>query len=139
MANDDIEGMALVFAEHGDDVAAVISEPVQGAGGVHPPVDGYLEGVRRLCDQHGSLLIFDEVICGFGRTGSWFGAQTFAVKPDLMTFAKGVTSGYLPLSGVIVSEERRPRTRPSPASCCGTATPTRAIRPRRQPGSPTST
>ncbi len=104
VANDDIEGMALVFAEHGDDVAAVISEPVQGAGGVHPPVDGYLEGVRRLCDQHGSLLIFDEVICGFGRTGSWFGAQTFAVQPDLMTFAKGVSSGYLPLSGVIVSE-----------------------------------
>lgn len=102
--NDDIEQMSLVFAEHGANVAAVISEPVQGAGGVYPPADGYLEGVRRLCDQHNSLLIFDEVICGFGRTGSWFGAQTFAVQPDLMTFAKGVTSGYLPVSGVIVSE-----------------------------------
>ncbi|MEZ5227172.1 MAG: aminotransferase class III-fold pyridoxal phosphate-dependent enzyme [Acidimicrobiales bacterium] len=102
--NDDIEQMSLVFAEHGDNIAAVISEPVQGAGGVYPPADGYLEGVRRLCDQHNALLIFDEVICGFGRTGSWFGAQTFAVQPDLMTFAKGVTSGYLPVSGVIVSE-----------------------------------
>lgn len=102
--NDDIEQMSLVFAEHGANVAAVISEPVQGAGGVYPPADGYLEGVRRLCDQHNALLIFDEVICGFGRTGSWFGAQTFAVQPDLMTFAKGVTSGYLPVSGVIVSE-----------------------------------
>jgi len=76
---------------------------VQGAGGVHPPADGYLEGLRRLCDDHGALLIFDEVICGFGRTGEWFGAQAFGVTPDLMTFAKGVTSGYLPLSGVIVS------------------------------------
>ncbi len=102
--NDDIEQMSLVFAEHGANVAAVISEPVQGAGGVYPPADGYLEGVRRLCDQHQALLIFDEVICGFGRTGSWFGAQTFAVQPDLMTFAKGVSSGYLPVSGVIVSE-----------------------------------
>ncbi|MDA3038774.1 MAG: aminotransferase class III-fold pyridoxal phosphate-dependent enzyme, partial [Actinomycetota bacterium] len=89
---------------HGDRIAAVISEPVQGAGGVRPPEDGYLEGLRRLCDQHNSLLIFDEVICGFGRTGSWFGAQTFGVTPDLMTFAKGVTSGYQPLSGVIISK-----------------------------------
>lgn len=100
---DDIEEMAKLFAEKGDRIAAVISEPLQGAGGVHPPADGYLEGMRRLCDQHGALLIFDEVICGFGRTGEWFGAQTFDVTPDLMTFAKGVTSGYLPLSGVIVS------------------------------------
>ena len=101
--HDDIEAMATVFSEHGDRVAAVITEPVQGAGGVFPPPDGYLAGVRRLCDQHGALLIVDEVICGFGRTGQWFGAQTFGVVPDMMTFAKGVTSGYLPLSGVIVS------------------------------------
>jgi len=103
--HDDLEAAASLFAEHGDRIAAVLTEPVQGAGGVYPPVDGYLEGLRRLCDQHGALLIFDEVICGFGRTGSWFGAQTFGVTPDLMTFAKGVTSGYLPLSGVIVSQE----------------------------------
>ncbi len=100
---DDIEPAAQMFAEHGERIAAVICEPVQGGGGVIMPPDGYLEGLRRLCDQHGALLIFDEVICGFGRTGSWFGAQTFGVTPDLMTFAKGVTSGYLPLSGVIVS------------------------------------
>ena len=71
--------------------------------GVHPPSEGYHEGTRRLCDQHGALLIFDEVITGFGRTGEWFGAQHFGVTPDLMTFAKGVSSGYLPASGVIVS------------------------------------
>tara|TARA_B100002003_G_scaffold205263_1_gene198599 strand:- start:257 stop:1462 length:1206 start_codon:yes stop_codon:yes gene_type:complete len=101
--HDDLEAAATVFAEHGERIAAVLTEPVQGAGGVHPPVDGYLEGLRHLCDDNGALLIFDEVICGFGRTGSWFGAQTFGVTPDLMTFAKGVTSGYQPLSGVIVS------------------------------------
>ena len=103
VANDNIEEAAKLFAEQGTDIAAVVCEPVQGAGGVWPPEDGYLQGLRRLCDQHGALLIFDEVICGFGRTGSWFGAQTFGVVPDLMTFAKGVTSGYQPLSGVIVS------------------------------------
>ena len=103
--NDNIEEAAKLFAEHGDNIAAVISEPVQGAGGVWPPEDGYLQGLRKLCTQHNSLLIFDEVICGFGRTGSWFGSQTFGVTPDLMTFAKGVTSGYQPLSGVIVSAE----------------------------------
>lgn len=103
--HDDLEAAATVFAEHGERIAAVLTEPVQGAGGVYPPVDGYLEGLRRLCDDHGALLIFDEVICGFGRTGSWFGAQTFGVTPDLMTFAKGVTSGYQPLSGVIVSRD----------------------------------
>ena len=101
--HDDLEAMASVFAEQGDRIAAVLTEPVQGAGGVFPPVDGYLDGLRRLCDDNGALLIFDEVICGFGRTGEWFGAQTFGVTPDLITFAKGVTSGYLPLSGVILS------------------------------------
>ena len=101
--HDDLEAVASIFAEQGDRIAAVLTEPLQGAGGVFPPVDGYLKGLRRLCDDNGALLIFDEVICGFGRTGQWFGAQTFDVTPDLITFAKGVTSGYLPLSGVIVS------------------------------------
>jgi adenosylmethionine-8-amino-7-oxononanoate aminotransferase len=101
--HDDLEAMASIFAEQGDRIAAVLTEPLQGAGGVFPPAVGYLEGLRRLCDDNGALLIFDEVICGFGRTGEWFGAQTFGVTPDLITFAKGVTSGYLPLSGVIVS------------------------------------
>lgn len=101
--NDDIEPAAQIFAEHGERIAAVITEPVQGAGGVITPPDGYLPGLRRLCDQHGALLVFDEVICGFGRTGNWFGADTYGVRPDMMTFAKGVTSGYIPLSGVIIS------------------------------------
>ena len=83
----------------------MITEPVQGAGGVFPPADGYLEGVRRLCDQYGALMIADEVITGFGRTGQWFGSQTFGATPDLLTFAKAVTSGYLPVSGVIVSRK----------------------------------
>lgn len=103
MDGDDIESAARLFAEHGDRIAAVITEPVQGAGGVFPPPDGYLEGLRRLCNDHGALLVFDEVISGFGRTGSWFASQTYDVTPDLITFAKGVTSGYLPFGGVICS------------------------------------
>ena len=103
--HDDIEGAASVLAEHGDRLAAVITEPIQGAGGVFPPEPGYLEGLRRICDQHGALLIIDEVICGFGRLGQWFGNQHFDVRPDLMTFAKGVTSGYIPLGGVVVSRD----------------------------------
>ncbi|WP_419842176.1 aspartate aminotransferase family protein [Candidatus Poriferisodalis sp.] len=103
--NDDVEPAAQLFAEHGERIAAVIAEPIQGAGGVIPPPPGYFEGLRRLCDEHGALLVFDEVICGFGRTGSWFGGQTFGVVPDMFTFAKGVTSGYIPLSGVVVSRE----------------------------------
>ena len=100
---DDIEAVSTAMAAHDGRVAAVITEPLQGAGGVYPPSDGYLEGLRRLCDQHGALLITDEVICGFGRIGSWFGAQHYGVTPDLMTFAKGVTSGYQPVGGVICS------------------------------------
>ena len=103
---DDIES-AQVFAEHGERIAAVITEPVQGAGGVHPPTDGYLARLRQLCDANGSLLIFDEVICGFGRTGSWFSAETFGVQLDLITFAKGVTSGYQPVGGVLVGPAAR--------------------------------
>lgn len=100
---DDIEAWAAFMAEHGHRVAAVLAEPVQGAGGVYPPADGFLEGLRRLCDQHGAYLIFDEVICAFGRLGEWFGATHFGVTPDLITFAKGVSSGYVPLGGVVVA------------------------------------
>lgn len=99
---DDLEAAATLFAERGDEIAAVIAEPVQGAGGVYPPPEGYLEGLRRLCDQHGAYLIFDEVITAFGRLGEWFGAIHFGVTPDLITFAKAVTSGYIPLGGVVV-------------------------------------
>ena len=100
---DDIEAWASFMAEHGDRVAAVLVEPVQGAGGVYPPAEGFLEGLRRLCDQHGAYLIFDEVICAFGRLGAWFGAIAFGVTPDLITFAKGVSSGYVPLGGVVLA------------------------------------
>jgi len=100
---DNIESAATVFAEHGPHIAAVVTEPVQGAGGVYPPPDGYLEQLRDLCTRNGSLLVLDEVITGFGRTGNWFAGQTYGVTPDLMTFAKGVTSGYQPLGGVVAS------------------------------------
>ncbi|MBI5258615.1 MAG: aspartate aminotransferase family protein [Burkholderiales bacterium] len=85
-------------------VAAFIGEPVQGAGGVIIPPATYWPEIQRICDKYGILLVSDEVICGFGRTGRWFGCETFGMKPDLMTFAKGVTSGYVPLGGVMVGE-----------------------------------
>jgi putrescine aminotransferase len=87
-----------------DKVAAFIGEPVQGAGGVIVPPDSYWPEIQRICDRHGILLVSDEVICGFGRTGHWFGCERFGFRPDLMTFAKGVTSGYVPLGGVMVGE-----------------------------------
>lgn len=87
-----------------DKVAAFIAEPVQGAGGVIIPPDSYWPEVQRICDEYGILLISDEVITGFGRLGEWFGADYFGIKPDLMPFAKGVTSGYLPLGGVMISD-----------------------------------
>lgn len=99
---EDEEAMKQVFADHGDEIAAVITEPLQGAGGVWPPPPGYLEHLRDLCNAHGAYLIHDEVITGFGRLGSWFGSQFYGVTPDLVTFAKAVTSGYVPLAGVIV-------------------------------------
>jgi putrescine---pyruvate transaminase len=102
VAGPDIEPMARLFQEHGDSIAAVLSEPLQGAGGVFPPPEGYLEGLRALCDEHDAYLILDEVITGFGRLGSWFGAQYYGVDPDLITFAKASSSGYVPLGGVIV-------------------------------------
>lgn len=85
-------------------VAAFIGEPVQGAGGVIVPPSTYWPEIQRICNKYGILLVSDEVICGFGRTGNWFGCETLGFKPDLMTFAKGVTSGYIPLGGVLVGE-----------------------------------
>ncbi len=87
-----------------DKVAAFIGEPIQGAGGVIIPPETYWPEIQRICDMHGILLVSDEVICGFGRTGHWFGCERFGYRPDLMTFAKGVTSGYIPLGGVMVGE-----------------------------------
>jgi putrescine aminotransferase len=87
-----------------DKVAAFIGEPVQGAGGVIIPPDSYWPEIQRICDEYGILLISDEVITGFGRLGQWFGADYYGTRPDLMSFAKGVTSGYLPLGGVLVGD-----------------------------------
>jgi putrescine aminotransferase len=86
-------------------VAAFIAEPVQGAGGVIIPPESYWPEIRRICEERDILLIMDEVICGFGRTGNWFGCQTYDLKPDLMTFAKAVTNGYFPLGGVMVGDK----------------------------------
>lgn len=99
---EDIEAIATLMSQRGNEVAAIITEPVQGAGGVWPPPDGYLQSLRKLCDQHGAYLIFDEVITGYGRTGSWFAAHHYGVTPDFATFAKAITSGYVPLGGVFV-------------------------------------
>ncbi|WP_417877630.1 aspartate aminotransferase family protein [Vibrio sp.] len=87
-----------------ENVAAFIAEPIQGAGGVIIPPSSYWPEIQRICDKYEILLIVDEVICGFGRTGEWFASQTFNIKPDLMCMAKGITSGYLPLGGVMVRD-----------------------------------
>ena len=87
-----------------DTVAAFIGEPVQGAGGVIIPPTTYWPEIGRICDKYGILLIADEVICGFGRLGTWFGTELMGIRPDLITFAKGVTSGYVPLGGVLVGD-----------------------------------
>jgi adenosylmethionine-8-amino-7-oxononanoate aminotransferase len=91
--------------EGADTVAAIIAEPVQGAGGVIPPGADYFPKLREVCDKHDVLLISDEVITGFGRTGRWFALRHWNVQPDIVTFAKAVTSAYIPLSGAIVSRE----------------------------------
>jgi putrescine aminotransferase len=88
-----------------DKVAAFIAEPVQGAGGVIVPPSTYWPEIQRICKAHDILLIADEVICGFGRTGNWFGSQTMGITPDIMTIAKGLSSGYLPIGGSIVSDK----------------------------------
>ena len=103
VGKDDLDAVRTAFEEHPGRIATVFAEPVIGAGGLYPPSPGYLEGLRALCDQHGAHLVLDEVITGFGRLGSWFGGQHFGVQADLTTFAKGVTSGYVPLGGVLVA------------------------------------
>jgi putrescine---pyruvate transaminase len=105
--HDDLGRAEALFEERGGEIAAVIAEPVIGAGGVYPATVEYLQGLRKLCDESDALLIFDEVITGFGRLGSWFAAEHYGVTPDLITFAKGVTSGYQPLGGVIVGPRVR--------------------------------
>jgi putrescine---pyruvate transaminase len=105
VAHDSVEALEEALTRIGPErVAAFFLEPVIGAGGVYPPGPRYIEGVAALCERSGVLLVIDSVICGFGRLGSWFGIERWDVKPDMITFAKGVTSGYLPLGGVIVSD-----------------------------------
>jgi len=99
---DDIE--ARIVMEGPDSVACVILEPVQNTGGALVPPPGYWQRVREICDRYGVLLVSDEVICGFGRLGEWFGCIRFDYQPDMIVFAKGVTSGYAPLGGVIASD-----------------------------------
>lgn len=99
----DLDATIELIAEIGADrIAAVVTEPIQGTGGVHPPQEGYLRRLADICEANDILLVLDEVITGFGRTGTMFAAERFGVTPDLLTFAKGVTSGYAPLGGVLV-------------------------------------
>ncbi|MCL3860273.1 aspartate aminotransferase family protein [Actinotalea sp. K2] len=95
----------VIEAEGAGSIAAVLLETVVGTGGVLVPPPGYLAGVRALADRYGILLILDEVMAGFGRTGAWFALDHFDVRPDLITFAKGVNSGYVPVGGVVISDE----------------------------------
>ncbi len=98
--------LEAAIQEHGPDrVAAFIGEPVQGAGGVIVPPETYWPEIQRICDAYGILLIADEVICGFGRTGSWFGSETMGIRPHIMTVAKGLSSGYAPIGASIVCDE----------------------------------
>jgi putrescine---pyruvate transaminase len=102
--HDSLEALEAEVERIGPDrVAAIFVEPVMGAGGVHQPAPGYVEGVAALCERTGIVFVVDAVINAFGRLGTWFAADRFGVRPDMICFAKGVTSGYLPLGGVVVS------------------------------------
>lgn len=104
VAHDDIDDLRAAIDRIGvGKIAAFFCEPVIGAGGVRPPQPGYLEAAAKICAEHDILFVADAVICGFGRVGSWFGVERWDLTPDMITFAKGVTSGYLPLGGVAVA------------------------------------
>ena len=131
-----------IVALHGDTtIAAVIVEPMAGSTAVLPAPKGYLQRLRAICDKYGILLIFDEVITGFGRLGHAFAAERYGVVPDMITFAKGVTSGSVPMGGVIVRKKSTTRscTAPSMSSNSSTATPIRRIRWPARRASPRST
>ena len=104
-----------ILLEGPDTVAAFIAEPIQGAGGLIVPDEGYFDRVQDICKKYEVLLIVDEVICGFGRTGTWFGSDQYGINPDIMQFAKGVTSGYLPLGGMQVTDDIRDAILNAPA------------------------
>ena len=99
-----MESTKLIQMEGPDSFAAIILESVPGTAGIMVPPPGYLKGVREICDKYGIVFIADEVMAGFGRTGKWFAIENFDVVPDLITFAKGVTSGYVPLGGVAIND-----------------------------------
>jgi adenosylmethionine-8-amino-7-oxononanoate aminotransferase len=101
-AADEIE--RAILREGEDSVAAVFLEPLQNSGGCFPPPPGYFQRVREICDRYGVLLVSDEVICAFGRLGHYFGSERYGYEPDIITFAKGVTSGYAPLGGMLVAD-----------------------------------
>ncbi len=103
----DLDAVESLFAARSAEIAAFIAEPVVGAGGVIPPQPEYLTGLQQLCRQFDVLLIADEVITGFGRTGWWWGSQRYGIEPDMITFAKAITSGYVPLGGVVVGPRVR--------------------------------
>ena len=96
---------SLIIQEGSDTVAGVFVEPLQNAGGSLAPPAGYCEGLRRICDEYGVVLVADEVICGFGRLGEWFGCTRYGLRPDIITFAKGIASAHVPLGGMITSDE----------------------------------
>ena len=103
----DTDALATLFAERGHEIAAFVGEPVIGAGGVIPPEPGYWAEVQRLCRAYDVLLVADEVITGFGRLGTMWGSERYGIEPDIITFAKCVTSGYLPLGGLLVGKRVR--------------------------------
>ncbi len=113
-AADEIE--RAILREGPDTVAAVFLEPLQNSGGCFPPPPGYFGRVREICDRYGVLLVSDEVICAFGRLGYYFGSQRYGYQPDIITFAKGVTSGYSPLGGMLVSDRLMEPFSTGPAS-----------------------
>ena len=113
-AADEIE--RAILREGPDTVAAVFLEPLQNSGGCFPPPPGYFGRVREICDRYGVLLVSDEVICAFGRLGYYFGSQRYRYQPDIITFAKGVTSGYSPLGGMLVSDRLMEPFATGPAS-----------------------
>ena len=140
VGSDDTEALERLFAQRGDQIAAFIGEPVIGAGGIYAPAPGYWQRVQELCRAHDVLLIADEVICGFGRLGTWFGCHRFGITPDMITCAKGITSGYLPLGAVIASPRLQepfwttPGRGPVPPRLHVLGPPQRVRRRARQPG-----
>jgi len=104
VATNDAEALAELLRDRGEEIAAFFCEPVIGTGGVIPPAEGYLETAALLCREHDVLFVADEVITGFGRTGRMFASERFGIEPDMLVFAKGVSSGYMPVGGVLVGE-----------------------------------